>query len=73
MQLQRRRKKGGIMVVSLPKLIVTFVLPLFIYLSMRAVTGSVVRRAVSRRQCRWFGSLSKTTSEKCTVKVNVII
>lgn len=60
-------KKGGIMVVSLPKPIVTFVLTVYLFIR-RTVTDAAVRRAVSRRQCCWFGLDSKTTSESARLR-----
>lgn len=55
------------MAVSLPKPIVTFVLFVYLFIQ-RTVTDAVVRRAVSRRQCCWFGLLSKTTSESARLR-----
>lgn len=59
--------KGGIMLASLPKPMVTFVLTVYLFIQ-RTATDTVVRTAVSRRQCFWFGLLSKTTSESARLR-----
>lgn len=55
------------MAVFLPKPIVTFVPTVYLFIQ-RTVTDAVVRRAVSHRQCCWFGPLSKTTSESARLR-----
>lgn len=55
------------MLVSLPKPVVTFVLTVYLFIQ-RAATDAVVGTAVSRRQCFWFGLLSKTTSESARLR-----